>query len=135
MSIDEITVIKDEETPAEDFELIVTEKSVGSLETNIRRLELLVEKRLEDYRPENYMGDADLAKKDRAELNKAKDIYDKILLKNNATAETLHQYAVLSSSLCDTDTAEKILKKVIKMNPDMAKAHKDLGVIYLNKRF
>ena len=27
-----------------------------------------------------------------------------------------------------------MLKKVIKMNPEMAKAHKDLGIIYLNKR-
>ncbi len=67
-------------------------------------------------------------------LSKAKDIYDNILLKNNPTAETLHQYAVLSSTLCDTDTAERILKKVIKMNPNIAKAHKDLAIIYLNKR-
>ena len=68
------------------------------------------------------------------ELNKAKEIYDKILLKNNVTADTLHEYAILTSTLCDTDTAEKMLKKVIKMNPEMAKAHKDLGIIYLNKR-
>ncbi len=68
------------------------------------------------------------------QLGKAKDIYDRILLKNNPSAEILHQYAILSSSLCDTDTAERILKKVIKMNPDIAKAHKDLGIIYLNKR-
>ena len=68
------------------------------------------------------------------QLSKAKDIYDKILLKNNPSAETLHQYAILSSSLCDTETAEKILKKVIKMNPEFSKAHKDLGIIYLNKR-
>lgn len=68
------------------------------------------------------------------QLAKAKDIFDKILLKNNITAETLHQYAILSSSLCDTDTAEKMLKKVIRMNPEIAKAHKDLGIIYLNKR-
>ena len=68
------------------------------------------------------------------QLTKAKEIFDNILLKNNPTADTLHQYAVLSSSLCDTDTAERILKKVIKMNPDIAKAHKDLGIIFLNKR-
>jgi tetratricopeptide (TPR) repeat protein len=68
------------------------------------------------------------------QLIKAKDIYDKILLKNKVTAEIIHQYAILSSSLCDTDTAEKMLKKVIKMNPNIAKAHKDLGIIYLNKR-
>ena len=68
------------------------------------------------------------------QLIKAKEIYDNILLKNNVSAETLHQYAILSSSLCDTDTAEKMLKKVIRMNPELAKAHKDLGIIFLNKR-
>ena len=68
------------------------------------------------------------------QLGKAKEIYDNILLKNKLTAETLHQYAILSSSLCDTETAEKMLKKVIRMNPEIAKAHKDLGIIYLNKR-
>lgn len=68
------------------------------------------------------------------QLVKAKEIYDKILLKNNIDTENMHQYAILSSSLCDTDTAEKMLKKVIKMNPDIAKAHKDLAIVYLNKR-
>ncbi len=68
------------------------------------------------------------------QLNKAKEIYEKILLKNKMTAETMHQYAILSSNLCDTDTAERMLKKVIKMKPDIAKAHKDLAIIYLNKR-
>ncbi len=63
--------IVEDETPAESLELIVTEKSVGYLQTNIRGLELYIDKRLEDYKPENYDGDADLAKKDRAELNKA----------------------------------------------------------------
>ena len=68
------------------------------------------------------------------QLVKAKEIYDKILLKNKITPEVMHQYAVLSSSLCDSDTAEKMLKKVIRINPRLAKAHKDLGIIYLNKR-
>lgn len=61
-----------EEVP-ETLDLVVTEKSIGFLETNIEALENLVNKRLEDYKPENYLGDADLAKKDRAELNKAKE--------------------------------------------------------------
>ena len=68
------------------------------------------------------------------QLAKAKEIYDNILLKNDVTADIMHQYAILSSSLCDSDTAEKMLKKVIKKQPDFAKAHKDLGIIYLNKR-
>ena len=66
-------VVVDDTPEAESLELVVVEKSVGTLSTNIAKLEALVDKRLEDYRPENYKGDADLAKKDRAELNKAKD--------------------------------------------------------------
>ena len=63
-----------EEVPkTKTLELIVTNKSVGFLETNIAALEDYVEEKLKEYEPENYMGDADLAKKDRAELNKAKD--------------------------------------------------------------
>ena len=34
----------------------------------------------------------------------------------------------------DSDRAEKILKKVIELNPEHTLAHKDLGVIYLTKR-
>ncbi|SEP83551.1 Protein of unknown function [Treponema bryantii] len=62
-----------EEVPTTTLDLVVTEKSIGSLETNISQLEAMVDKRLEDYRPEKYQGDADLAKKDKAELNKASE--------------------------------------------------------------
>ncbi|MGN1152596.1 MAG: tetratricopeptide repeat protein, partial [Candidatus Gastranaerophilaceae bacterium] len=68
------------------------------------------------------------------DLRSAKELYDKVILKNSPTASTLYQYAIISSQLYDTDTAERIFKKVIGMNPDNALAHKDLGVIYLNKR-
>ena len=68
------------------------------------------------------------------DLRSAKDLYDKVILKNSPNSATLYQYAILSSQLYDTDTAERIFKKVIGMNPENALAHKDLGVIYLNKR-
>lgn len=68
------------------------------------------------------------------ELRKAKTLYDNIILKASPTSETLYQYAILSTQLYDTATAEKIFKKVIGMNPDNAMAHKDLGIIYLNQR-
>ena len=55
-----------------ELELVVINKTVGSLNTNISRLEEMVNERLKDYSPEKYKGDADSAKKDRAELNKAK---------------------------------------------------------------
>ena len=68
------------------------------------------------------------------QLRQAKDLYDSVLLKGAVSSETLYQYAILSTQLFDTGTAEKIFKKVIKMDPENATAHKDLGVIYLNQR-
>lgn len=67
-------------------------------------------------------------------FRQAKDLYDSIILKASPSSEVLYQYAILSTQLYDTGTAEKIFKKVIKMNPENAVAHKDLGVIYLNQR-
>ena len=68
------------------------------------------------------------------QFRQAKDLYDDIILKASPTSDVLYQYAILSTQLYDTATAEKIFKKVIKMEPDNAIAHKDLGVIYLNQR-
>lgn len=65
--------VVNEKPEAESLELIVTEKTIGSLETNIEMLEKFVDKRLEEYSPDKYEGDADSAKKARAELNKARD--------------------------------------------------------------
>jgi len=68
------------------------------------------------------------------QFRQAKELYDSIILKSSPSSEVLYQYAILSTQLYDTGTAEKIFKKVIKMNPENAAAHKDLGVIYLNQR-
>ena len=55
------------------LELLVLNQQVGHLNTNIEVLERMVEARLQDYTPEKYKGDVDGAKKDKAELNKARD--------------------------------------------------------------
>ena len=113
------------------YNLISCYEAIGEVETAIRMLESLVFLNPKFVLPAQKLVNLYVQTN---QLSKAKDLYDKILLKNNPTAETLHHYAVLSSSLCDTDTAERILKKAIRMNPNMANAHKDLAVIYLNKR-
>lgn len=113
------------------YNLVTCYEAMGDIQTAISMLEKMVYVNQKFILPAQKL--ASLYIKTN-QLSKAKEIYDNILLKNKPTAETLHQYAILSSSLCDTDTAERILKKVIKMNPDIAKAHKDLGIIFLNKR-
>ena len=113
------------------YNLITCYEAMGEVQTAITMLEAIVYVNPKFVLPAQRL--ANLYIKTN-QLSRAKEIYDKILLKNNPTADIMHQYAILSSSLCDTDTAERMLKKAIKMNPDLAKAHKDLAVIYLNKR-
>lgn len=113
------------------YNLVTCLEALGELKTAIKMLEEMVTINQKFILPAQKLASLYIRTN---ELKKAKDIYDNILLKSNPSTETFHQYAILSSSLCDTDTAEKMLKKVIQMNPDYAKAHKDLGIIFLNKR-
>ena len=64
----------------------------------------------------------------------AKEIYEKILLQGNVNEDLYYDFAHVCILTNDTDKAEKILKKVVELNPEHAQSHKDLGVIYLSKR-
>ena len=64
----------------------------------------------------------------------AKELYEKIIKQGNVSYEIYYEFAHLCAKTNDTDKAEKILKKVIELNPSFAKAHKDLGVLYMTKR-
>ncbi|MBO5738710.1 tetratricopeptide repeat protein [bacterium] len=113
------------------YNIAICYEALGNIQTAIKLLEELIYINPKFLLPAQKL--ASLYIKSN-QLTKAKEIYDNILLKGHINADIMHQYAILSSSLCDSDTAEKMLKKVIRMNPEMAKAHKDLGIIYLNKR-
>ena len=131
-------VIK-EEVSTETLDLVVTEKSVGYLETNIAALEELVEKRLEDYKPENYFGDADLAKKDRAELNKAKDKIGRA--RKDLIAELMKPYNDFEER-CKTlekkiDMASKALDEIVKLkeNEEKESKKKIIEQFWTSKKF
>ena len=64
----------------------------------------------------------------------AKELYEKIIKQGNVSHDIYYEYAQICMKTQDNDKAEKILKKVIELNPEFAKAHKDLGVIYMTKR-
>lgn len=119
------------EKPNYRYNMVLCYEALGDLNTAIRLLEGIVALNPKFIMPAQKLAGLYI---DAGELRKAKDIYDRVILKNKVNAEVFYQYAILSTQLCDTDTAEKILKKVIKMEPNAAKAHKDLGVIYLGKR-
>lgn len=55
-----------------ELSLIEKESASGKLVTNIDELEIFVTEKLVEYTPENYKGDSDAAKKDRATLNASK---------------------------------------------------------------
>jgi len=55
-----------------EVSLIERETTDGVLVTNIDELEVFVSAKLVEYTPENYKGDSDAAKKDRATLNASK---------------------------------------------------------------
>ncbi|MBR1754432.1 tetratricopeptide repeat protein [bacterium] len=65
---------------------------------------------------------------------KAKLLYESMIANGFVSDEIYYSYAITCTKTNDIDTAERILKKVIELNPHFAVARKDLGVIYLNKR-
>lgn len=128
-----------EEIATDTLDLVVTEKSVGYLETNISALENLVEKRLEDYKPENYFGDADLAKKDRAELNKAKDKIGRA--RKDLIAELMKPYNDFEDR-CKAlekkiDLASKALDEIVKIkeNEEKEQKKKTIKQFWTSKNF
>ena len=58
-------------------------------------------------------------------------ILKRMIARGNISAEIHYDYAILSASVNDYDTALAELRKVIKLKPENAIAHKDLAVIYL----
>lgn len=65
---------------------------------------------------------------------KTKEIYEQLIQQGIVSAEIYYEYALICVKTGDVDIAEKILKKVVELNPIAANARKDLGVIYLSKR-
>ncbi len=58
-------------------------------------------------------------------------ILKKMIARGNISPEVRYDYAILSASINDFDTALDELKKVVKLQSDNAIAHKDMAVIYL----
>ena len=58
-------------------------------------------------------------------------VLKKMISMGNISVDVRYEYAILSASMGDNDTAMEELKKIIKLQPKNALAHKDLAVIYL----
>lgn len=133
------TVETQDIVPVDPLELRVMKNVAGVLETNIGQLEAYVNAKLEEYKPELYMGDADMAKKDRAELNNAKKTLSQARI--NLMRELMKPYAdfetrckALERSI---DTASGQLDVIVKEKEEKEKALKRMRVqeLWLSKDF
>jgi hypothetical protein len=108
---------------AGELSLVVVEKKAGFLTTNIEALENFVMERLEEYKPENYQGDADAAKKDRAELNSAKkQIADERIRIMKELMKPFDEFAERCKGLeKNIDGASKALDEIVKIREQAEK--------------
>lgn len=112
-----------EETKA--VSLIERESKEGRLTTNIDELEKFVAEKLLEFTPENYKGDSDAAKKDRATLNTSKkavqaariDIVKRAMDKYGITEVETRGKKVEK----DIDTAALALDAIVKIKEDEEK--------------
>lgn len=115
-----------EKKPVENLDLIVIEKSAGTLETNIGELEKFIDERLEDYTPEKFKGNADSAKKKRAELNAGREKIKRSRI--DLINELMKPYAEFENR-CKAlekkiDTASAALDEIVKTKENEEKDNK-----------
>jgi hypothetical protein len=108
------------------LELVVQEKKEGVLVTNIERLETLVAEKLKEYTPEQYTGDADAAKKDRAVLNASKKTLagERIRIIKELMKPFEDFEARCKKLEGNIDLAAKALDEIVKAREDAEKALK-----------
>jgi hypothetical protein len=109
-----------------DLTLEVKEEKLGELVTNALEIKAFVEKRLTEYKPENYIGKTDEAKKDRAELNKAsKELNAKRLELEKRFMKPFDEFkAVIKDTTSAIDGASKKLDEIVKGEEEREKEEK-----------
>ena len=121
------------------LELMVLEQQVGFLTTIIEVLERMVDARLQDYTPEKYQGDVDGAKKDKAELNKARDKIKRARI--DLMAELMQPYQDFENRCKNLekkiDEASATLNDIVKVREEKERqAKKDkIAEIWASKNF
>lgn len=115
------------------LELKVTKSVVGTLETNIEQLEQFVDEKLKNYEPSLYMGDADMAKKDRAELNNSKKVLSQARIQ--LMKELMKPYEDFETRCKNLekkiDTASGKLDEIVKVRDDEERQAKRIHCLEL----
>lgn len=127
------------ESLANPLELKITKNIVGQLETNIEQLEIYVNEKLDEYKPELYNGDVSAAKKDRAELNNSKKFLSATRI--NLMRELMKPYEDFETR-CKAlekkiDTASDQLDVIVKTKEEQEKKKKKIRCeeLWLSKDF
>ena len=111
-----------------DISLIERESNTGVLVTNIEELEKFISEKLTEYTPENYKGDSDAAKKDRATLNASKKAVSAKridIIKNAMARFCIDVFETRCKKVeKDIDTAALALDAIVKIKEDAEKAEK-----------
>lgn len=111
-----------------EVSLIERETTEGVLVTNIDELEAFVAEKLVEYTPENYKGDSDTAKKDRALLNTSKKTVSAKridIIKNAMARFKIDVFEARCKKVeKDIDTAALALDAIVKAKEEEEKAVK-----------
>lgn len=101
--------------------------TLGTLETNAKAIKELVEAKLQDYSPENYIGRADEAKSDRAVLNKAeKALNEKRLELEREYMAPFQDFKALITDTCKAiKNASGKLDEIVKAEENREKQEKE----------
>lgn len=113
--------------------------TLGTLETNAKAIKELVETKLQDYSPENYIGKADEAKSDRAVLNKAeKALNEKRLELEREYMQPFQDFKALITDTCKAiKAASGKLDEIVKAEENREKQEKEnlITDYWLKKEF
>jgi len=116
-----------------EIALIEKESVNGKLTTNIDELEVFVAEKLVEYMPENYKGDSDAAKKDRAVLNASKKAVsgERIsILKRAMERFGIDTFETRCKKVeKDIDAAADALDAIVKVKEEAEKAVKKAQII------
>lgn len=122
-----------------DLALVIDEFTPGALITNVIKIKDFVEERIKDYTPEQYIGMADMAKLDRAELNNAAKTLNakRIELEKEFMRPFVDVKTLITTTVKTIEGAAAKLDEIVKEEESREKAAKreEIEIYFAGKAF
>jgi hypothetical protein len=122
-----------------DLALVIDEFTPGALITNVIKIKEFVEERIKDYTPEQYIGMADMAKLDRAELNNAAKTLNtkRIELEKEFMRPFVDVKTLITTTVKTIEGAASKLDEIVKEEEAREKAAKreEIEIYFAGKSF